>query len=48
MRTTLAKLLWKYDFTLVNQDLDWQRDSTMCTFWNIPELWVRVKEAPRE
>ncbi|KAM7188689.1 Cytochrome P450 [Rhypophila sp. PSN 637] len=48
MRTTLAKLLWKYDFSLVNQDLDWQRDSTMCTFWNIPELWVRVKEASRE
>ena len=43
MRTILAKLLWKYDFSLVNKDMDWHRDSKMVAFWFIPELWVRVK-----
>jgi cytochrome P450 len=43
LNTVLAKLLWKYDLELVNQDVDWQRDSTMHTLWKKPELMVRVK-----
>ena len=45
MRTTLAKLLWKYDLELVDESLDWHRDSQMHTLWRKPQLWVRVREA---
>jgi cytochrome P450 len=43
LNTVLAKLLWKYDLELVNQDMDWQRDSRMHTLWKKPELMVRVR-----
>lgn len=38
----LAKLHWKFDLKLVNEDLDWQRDSRMHTLWKKPELMVNV------
>ncbi|KAK3343539.1 benzoate 4-monooxygenase cytochrome P450 [Lasiosphaeria hispida] len=44
MRTTLAKLFWKYDMELVNTELDWHRDSEMHTLWRKPALWVRLRE----
>ena len=40
--TVLAKLHWKYDLTLLNPEMDWQRDSRMQTLWKKPELRVRV------
>ncbi|KAF1993248.1 cytochrome P450 [Amniculicola lignicola CBS 123094] len=43
LNTVLAKLLWKHDLELVNQDVDWQRDSRMHTLWKKPELMVRVR-----
>lgn len=43
LNTVLAKLHWKFDLTLLNQDLDWQRDSRMHTLWKKPELRVSVR-----
>ena len=40
--TVLAKLHWKYDLTLLNPEMDWQRDSKMHTLWKKPELMVKV------
>ena len=42
MRTVLAKLVWKFDFKLGKEGIDWHRDAKMVAFWNIPELWVKV------
>ncbi|KAL9123064.1 MAG: hypothetical protein Q9187_000391 [Circinaria calcarea] len=42
LTTILAKLYFTYDMILLNQDLDWQRDSRMTTLWQKPELRVRV------
>ena len=42
MGTILSKLLFTYDLELLNQDLDWHRDSRMATLWQKPELRVRV------
>ena len=39
----LCKLLWMYDLQLLNNDVDWLRDSRMATLWQKPELRVRVK-----
>jgi hypothetical protein len=44
LRTTLAKLFWKYDMELVDHDLDWLRDSEMHTLWKKPKLLVTVQE----
>jgi hypothetical protein len=44
LRTTLAKLLWKYDLQLVDDKLDWHRDSQMHTLWKKPKLLVAVKD----
>lgn len=46
LRTILAKMHFKYDFKLLNEDLDWHRDSEMHTLWNKPKLMVHV--TPRE
>ena len=40
--TVLAKLHWKYNLTLLNPEMDWQRDSRMHTLWKKPELMVKV------
>ncbi|KAL8724114.1 MAG: hypothetical protein Q9166_008126 [cf. Caloplaca sp. 2 TL-2023] len=42
LRTILAKMHFKYDFKLLNEDLDWNRDSEMHTLWNKPNLMVHV------
>lgn len=44
LRTTLARLLWKYDLQLVDNKLDWHRDSQMHTLWKKPKLLVVVKD----
>ncbi|KAI1205728.1 cytochrome P450 [Annulohypoxylon truncatum] len=43
LRTVLAKLLWTYDMELVNNHVDWHRDSRMLTLWKKPPLWVKVE-----
>ena len=42
LNTVIAKLHFTYDLELLNQDLDWHRDSRMATLWQKPELRVRV------
>jgi hypothetical protein len=44
LRTTLGRLLWKYDLQLVDDKLDWHRDSQMHTLWKKPQLLVAVKD----
>ncbi|KAK3301896.1 cytochrome P450 [Chaetomium strumarium] len=43
LRTVLAKLLWTYDLKLVNEEIDWHRDSRMLTLWRKPPLWVKAE-----
>lgn len=40
----LAKMVWKYDMQLINQDLDWARDSLLHVMWWKPALLVRFRE----
>ena len=42
MRTTLAKLHFKYDLELLSKEVDWQGDSKMHTLWQKPDLLVKV------
>ena len=42
MRTTLAKLHYKYDLELLNKEVNWQRDSKMHTLWQKPDIMVKV------
>ncbi|KAL8729762.1 MAG: hypothetical protein Q9181_004890 [Wetmoreana brouardii] len=42
LRTILAKMHFKYDIKLLNEHLDWNRDSEMHTLWNKPTLLVHV------
>jgi hypothetical protein len=44
LRTTLAKMLWKYDLQLADDKFDWHRDSQMHTLWKKPKMMVFVKE----
>ncbi|KAF2994324.1 hypothetical protein E8E14_001802 [Neopestalotiopsis sp. 37M] len=43
-RLTLAKLAWKYDWELVNKDVDLLKESKLFTLWQKPD--VRVKYTP--
>ncbi|TDZ31489.1 Cytochrome P450 monooxygenase BOA3 [Colletotrichum spinosum] len=36
-RITLAKLVWSYDMELLNQQIDWERDSKLFLIWDRPE-----------
>ncbi|KAI9879763.1 MAG: hypothetical protein M1830_007205 [Pleopsidium flavum] len=42
LRSILAKLHFTYDLKLLNDNLNWQRDSEMYTLWKKPELKVKV------
>lgn len=42
MRTTLAKLHYKYDLELLNTDVEWFQDCGMHTLWQKPALYVKV------
>jgi cytochrome P450 len=42
MRLILAKIMWKYDFSLVDDKMDWIAASKTYVFWKKPELWVRL------
>ncbi|KAI8953272.1 putative cytochrome P450 [Xylaria longipes] len=43
LRTILCKILWTYDLEMVDESLQWHRDSQMHTLWRKPELRVKVK-----
>ncbi|KFX93706.1 hypothetical protein O988_06652 [Pseudogymnoascus sp. VKM F-3808] len=40
----LAKMLWKYDLELINQDLDWLKEGKVFVMWWKPELLVRFRQ----
>lgn len=42
LRTTLAKLHYTYDLQMLDERLDWHKDSRMHTLWNKPSLRVRI------
>jgi hypothetical protein len=48
MRTTLAKLFFKYDLQLLDTKIDWFQDSRMHTLWKKPSLRVKVTERDSE
>lgn len=48
MRSILAKLHFTFDMELVDQGLDWHRDSEMHTLWKKPDLKVRLTRRQKE
>jgi cytochrome P450 len=38
MRVILAKMVWQYDFELLSQELDWERDNMMYVLWKKPVM----------
>lgn len=44
MSVILAKLIWRYDLFLVDETLDWNRESHMHVMWSKPDLWVRFED----
>ena len=42
LRTTIAKLHFRYDLELLDADMDWHSASKMHTLWQKPPLGVRV------
>lgn len=46
MRVILAKIFFAYDFELMDKDLDWDRDNTVYTLWNKPELKMNFTRRP--
>ena len=46
LRLILSKLLWKYDFVLVDDALDWVAANRTFVFWKKPALWVQF--TPRD
>jgi hypothetical protein len=43
MNLIMAKMIFKYDFEMVDEGLDWHGDSRMGTEWIKPVFRVRVK-----
>ena len=46
IRLILTKLLFRYDFVLVDDKLDWVTANKTFVFWKKPELYVKL--TPRE
>lgn len=47
MRVVLAKLVWAFDWKLVNTDLDWFRDAKNIALWSNPDLMVKFTPVQR-
>ncbi|KAF6844635.1 benzoate 4-monooxygenase cytochrome P450 [Colletotrichum musicola] len=43
LRTTLAKMHFKYDMELADPSLDWHAESQMHTLWQKPVMMVKIK-----
>ncbi|KAH7459247.1 hypothetical protein FOMA001_g20089 [Fusarium oxysporum f. sp. matthiolae] len=44
MRLLLAKLAFSFEMKIVNEDLDWDRDTNTSTFWDKPSLMVQFRK----
>lgn len=42
MRILIAKMVLLFDFELVDDDLDWDRDGQTFVLWQKPDLITRV------
>jgi len=47
MRIILARMVFEFDWDLVSQDVDWERDNKLKMLWQKPELRVRFRPAVR-
>jgi len=48
MRIIISKLVWHFDFELVNKDLDWMSEAKFYSVWRKPNLMVRFRNVSRE
>jgi hypothetical protein len=46
LRIIIAKMVFLFDFELVDDKLDWVRDSPTYILFDKPELWTRI--TPRD
>jgi len=46
LRSILAKMVYAYDFELVDKDLDWEKKSMAWGLWWKPELNVKITRRP--
>ncbi|EUC39618.1 hypothetical protein COCMIDRAFT_10305 [Bipolaris oryzae ATCC 44560] len=44
LQTIMAKIIYRFDMELVDDTVDWHRDSRMHTLWEKPSLMVRLKK----
>ncbi|KAE9366697.1 cytochrome P450 [Stipitochalara longipes BDJ] len=42
LRILVAKMVFLFDFELVDDDLDWDRDGLCFRLWQKPDLWTKV------
>jgi hypothetical protein len=42
MRILIAKMVFHFDYELVDDNLDWVRDSSCFILWQKPDLWTKV------
>jgi len=47
MRIILARLIWEFDWELLDQELVWERDNMVKSLWQKPKLMVKFKPAVR-
>ncbi|CAI7653290.1 unnamed protein product [Penicillium pancosmium] len=41
----LARMIWTYDMTLINQSMNWEAESSLHVMWSKPELMVQFSRA---
>jgi hypothetical protein len=46
MRILIAKMVFLFDYELVDDNLDWECDSPSFILWQKPALWTKV--TPRD
>jgi hypothetical protein len=48
MRIILAKVLWHFDWELMSQGVDWERDTELQLLWSKPVFRVKFLPVRRE
>lgn len=42
LRLVMSKLLWHFDFEIVNRDMIWEKDQTAYIAWQKPQLVLQL------
>jgi len=42
LRILVAKMVFLFDFKLIDDNLDWDRDGLCFRLWQKPDLWTNV------